>query len=372
MEINIKKYLIIGMSGFKKGVEIMLKVIKESYTDDNGIEYTLNEMEKEYYKRCKLDSNFAEEYPTFKDFYNFMTGGSFVKNEVKQVKTATVAEIRKFAMQYYNKGGDSIVECWDDKDIQEVIDNCKENKKDIYNQFKNIFNGQASWESEERAAEDMFPDSKDMTGTSSYDFDDEIVEESVINIDNMKNADPRYKTPTFLARKDKYYKLADKLNMPVLRIDNYCSTLGYRDFMEFCEELEYCETEEDFKLYKDLVMDAANQIQENYSPLFDDSGYEPSYDELVPDLGDDKDILLDSFNTKTFDNFRKIIAKMYAHKLSQQNYEILLDTGYGGQGNKLLNNIATIYFNYIDGASMEEINLSKDLIIEDIEEAINQ
>lgn len=34
----------------------------------------------------------------------------------------TVEEVKKIAMENYNKGGDVIIECWDDADIQEWID----------------------------------------------------------------------------------------------------------------------------------------------------------------------------------------------------------------------------------------------------------
>ena len=34
----------------------------------------------------------------------------------------TVEEIKKIAMRNYNNGGDAIIECYEDKDIQELID----------------------------------------------------------------------------------------------------------------------------------------------------------------------------------------------------------------------------------------------------------
>ena len=33
----------------------------------------------------------------------------------------TVSEVKRIAMNYYNRGGDMIIECWDDKDIREWI-----------------------------------------------------------------------------------------------------------------------------------------------------------------------------------------------------------------------------------------------------------
>ena len=39
------------------------------------------------------------------------------------MKKITVKDVRKLAMKYYNHGGDSVVECWDDQEIQAAIDN---------------------------------------------------------------------------------------------------------------------------------------------------------------------------------------------------------------------------------------------------------
>lgn len=38
------------------------------------------------------------------------------------VKKITVEEVRKLAMKNYNRGGDCVVEYWEDADIQEAID----------------------------------------------------------------------------------------------------------------------------------------------------------------------------------------------------------------------------------------------------------
>ena len=37
-------------------------------------------------------------------------------------KKITVEEVRKLAMKNYNRGGDGVIECWEDSDIQEAID----------------------------------------------------------------------------------------------------------------------------------------------------------------------------------------------------------------------------------------------------------
>lgn len=35
----------------------------------------------------------------------------------------TVADVRKIALENYNRGGDAIIECWTNDDIQNWIDN---------------------------------------------------------------------------------------------------------------------------------------------------------------------------------------------------------------------------------------------------------
>ena len=37
-------------------------------------------------------------------------------------KAITVAEVKALAMKHYNEGGDGVVECWEDSEIQEAID----------------------------------------------------------------------------------------------------------------------------------------------------------------------------------------------------------------------------------------------------------
>lgn len=34
----------------------------------------------------------------------------------------TIEEVKKVAMKHYNNGGDTIIECWEDREIQEWID----------------------------------------------------------------------------------------------------------------------------------------------------------------------------------------------------------------------------------------------------------
>lgn len=34
----------------------------------------------------------------------------------------TVAEVRKYSEDHYNNGGDVVVECWNDRDIEEFIE----------------------------------------------------------------------------------------------------------------------------------------------------------------------------------------------------------------------------------------------------------
>jgi len=38
------------------------------------------------------------------------------------MKKLTIEEIKKIAMQHYNTGGYAIIECWEDKQIQNWID----------------------------------------------------------------------------------------------------------------------------------------------------------------------------------------------------------------------------------------------------------
>ena len=40
----------------------------------------------------------------------------------KPAPKMTVAEVRALAMEYYQRGGDVVWECWDDLDIQQCID----------------------------------------------------------------------------------------------------------------------------------------------------------------------------------------------------------------------------------------------------------
>lgn len=49
-------------------------------------------------------------------------------------KKMTVEEVRRYAMRHYNKGGDIIVECWTDKDVQNWIDQGG-TKKDLDEMF---------------------------------------------------------------------------------------------------------------------------------------------------------------------------------------------------------------------------------------------
>lgn len=42
----------------------------------------------------------------------------------------TVAEVKRLAMANYNNGGDGVIECYEDKDIQEAIDNGMTTEKD--------------------------------------------------------------------------------------------------------------------------------------------------------------------------------------------------------------------------------------------------
>lgn len=45
-----------------------------------------------------------------------------MKDVNEKLEKLTVQRVKELAMQNYNSGGDAIVECWDDKDIQDWID----------------------------------------------------------------------------------------------------------------------------------------------------------------------------------------------------------------------------------------------------------
>lgn len=44
----------------------------------------------------------------------------------KNIELDTVEKIKKYALNNYNNGLDIIVECWDDKELQELIDEGRE------------------------------------------------------------------------------------------------------------------------------------------------------------------------------------------------------------------------------------------------------
>jgi hypothetical protein len=43
-----------------------------------------------------------------------------------QTREISVEALREYAKQHYNEGGDVVYECWDDQDLQEVIDDCED------------------------------------------------------------------------------------------------------------------------------------------------------------------------------------------------------------------------------------------------------
>ena len=48
----------------------------------------------------------------------------------------TIEQVKKLAMKNYEKGGDTIVECYEDKEIQELIDNGIDTEKKLLKFFK--------------------------------------------------------------------------------------------------------------------------------------------------------------------------------------------------------------------------------------------
>ena len=43
-------------------------------------------------------------------------------DNAKQMNKLTVAEVKDYAMANYDKGGDQIIECWEDSEIQEWVE----------------------------------------------------------------------------------------------------------------------------------------------------------------------------------------------------------------------------------------------------------
>lgn len=62
---------------------------------------------------------------------------------------ATVADVKKWAMEHYKDGADVIIECWDDEDIQKFIN---AHKRDLFNALCRVCDVVV----EERKAADFF------------------------------------------------------------------------------------------------------------------------------------------------------------------------------------------------------------------------
>jgi len=72
----------------------------------------------------------------------------------------TVEEVKKYAMKHYNEGLDVIIECWGDKEIQELID--RENVMDSLSVLQSVVN-------EERAAAKYFSGTEENSSDNSDD-----------------------------------------------------------------------------------------------------------------------------------------------------------------------------------------------------------
>lgn len=58
----------------------------------------------------------------------------------KNAKIDTIEEVRNYAMQNYNNGGDGIVECYDDAQIEEIIlTPCRKSGRSVRNFLDNMF-----------------------------------------------------------------------------------------------------------------------------------------------------------------------------------------------------------------------------------------
>jgi hypothetical protein len=91
--------------------------------------------------KCKCDN---KEHVSFKDKEHTESNCSCCKqlfNDMEVIydelndQELTIEYIKKMAIKNYNTGGDVIIECWDNKDIQEFIDDGNK-LPDLYKLFK--------------------------------------------------------------------------------------------------------------------------------------------------------------------------------------------------------------------------------------------
>lgn len=57
----------------------------------------------------------------------------------KNGKITTIAEVREYAMQNYNNGGDGIIECYEDAQIQEILDTCAKADRSVRKYLDGMF-----------------------------------------------------------------------------------------------------------------------------------------------------------------------------------------------------------------------------------------
>lgn len=82
----------------------------------------------------------------------------------------TVQEVKDYAMKNYNKGGDVIIECWEDKDIEQLLDECKvenKNPKEVIDTLISI------WNEEREAARYFSGESEEETETDENNTETE-------------------------------------------------------------------------------------------------------------------------------------------------------------------------------------------------------
>ena len=63
-----------------------------------------------------------------------------MKRLIKAEEKLTVKKVKEIAKKNYNNGGDTIIECWDNKNIQDFIDGTGEyNKPATIKDLMNLF-----------------------------------------------------------------------------------------------------------------------------------------------------------------------------------------------------------------------------------------
>lgn len=57
----------------------------------------------------------------------------------KNAKITTIEQVKEYAMENYNNGGDGIIECYEDSQIQEILDFCSKNDNSVRKYLDGMF-----------------------------------------------------------------------------------------------------------------------------------------------------------------------------------------------------------------------------------------